>query len=89
MIRISVFLIAVLLMSGCVQTVQTTMVADTWEIAVHDDGVLSYLNSGSLNGDWDEQAELACPRGYDLVSRDYLKEEPFRPARIVGVVRCK
>lgn len=89
MMRISMFLTVVLLMFGCAQTVQTIMVDDRWQIEVHDDGVMSYLNSGSLNSDWDDQAGRVCPRGYDVVSRDYLKEEPFRPARIVGVVRCK
>ncbi len=89
MIRVPFFLLGVLLLFGCAQTVRTAMIDDTWEIEVHDDGVLSYLNSGSLNRDWDKLAERVCPRGYDVVSRDYLRAEPFKPARIVGAVKCR
>ena len=42
-----------------------------------------------LHRDWEEQAEKLCPQGYDVLRHNYLKEEPFSPARIVGAVRCR
>ncbi|MDD2320322.1 MAG: hypothetical protein PHO83_09750 [Geobacteraceae bacterium] len=77
------------LLFGCSQTVTTTRVADTIELEVHDDGTMAYLNSGTLHRDWEEQAEKLCPRGYAVVRQCYHKEEPFKPARIVGAVQCR
>ncbi len=77
------------LLFACTQTIHTARVADTFEIEVHDDGTLAYLNSGTLHRDWEEQAERLCPRGYTVVRQQYHKEEPFSSARIVGAVQCR
>ena len=89
MVRTAFPLLVLLLLTGCSQTVHTAKVADTIEIEVHDDGTTSMLNSSILHQDWEEQAEIQCPRGYDVLRQQYDKEEPFCPARIVGVVRCR
>ncbi len=90
MVRSGFFLLMLLLLlTACSQTVRTARVADTIEIEVHDDGTTSLLNSSILHRDWEEQAELHCPQGYDVLRHNYHKEEPFSPARIVGTVRCR
>lgn len=89
MVQSEFFLLMLLLLTACSQTVRTARVADTIEIEVHDDGTTALLNSSILHRDWEEQAEIHCPQGYDVLSHHYYKEEPFSPARIVGAVRCR
>lgn len=89
MVRPVFTLLILLLLSGCSQTIHTAKVADTYEIEVHDDGAMANLNSSTLHRDWEEQAEKMCPQGYDKIRQDYIKEQPFSPARIVGAVRCR
>lgn len=47
------------------------------------------LNSSILHQDWDDSAKKVCPRGYTIVRQEYFKEEPFKPARIVGSITCQ
>jgi len=50
---------------------------------------MAMLNSGILHQDWDDAAKKVCPRGYRIVRQEYFKEEPFKPARIVGTITCQ
>lgn len=82
-------LIFLILAAGCSQTVRVAKVADSYEIEVLDDGATAMLNSSILHNDWDEAARKVCPSGYTIVRKEYLEEEPFKPARITGVVSCR
>lgn len=75
--------------AGCSQTVRVAKVADSYEIEVLDDGTTAMLNSSILHNDWDEAARKVCPSGYTIVRKEYMEEEPFRPARITGAVTCR
>ena len=84
------FLLSILLLSaGCSQTVKVARVADSYEIEVRDDGTTAMLNSSILHQDWDEAAKKVCPGGFTVVRQDYFREEPFKPARIVGTITCR
>lgn len=87
--RVPSLLIVFMVAAGCSQTVKVARVADTYEIEVRDDGATAMLSSSILHKDWDEAARKACPGGYRVVRKDYLREEPFIPARIVGAVICE
>lgn len=89
MARYVLLLLALVLAAGCSQTVRTTRVADAYEVEVHDDGATAMLNSSILHRDWDNAAKKVCPRGYTIVRQDYFREEPFKPARIVGTITCQ
>jgi hypothetical protein len=89
MVRYTLFLLALLVAAGCSQTVRTTMIANAYEVEVHDDGMTALLNSSILHRDWDDAAKKVCPRGYTIVRQQYFKEEPFNPARIVGTITCQ
>jgi hypothetical protein len=89
MSRYALCFLALVFAAGCSQTIRTTRVADAYEIEVHDDGTMAMLNSGILHQDWDDVAKKVCPRGYTIVRQEYFKEEPFKPARIVGTISCK
>jgi hypothetical protein len=64
------------------------MVSDTYEVEVYDDGAMAMLNSSLLHQDWADEAKKICPGGYTVVRQEYFREEPFKPARIVGIIRC-
>lgn len=87
--RIPFLLLFFMLAAGCSQTVRVAKVADSYEIEVRDDGATAMLNSSILHDDWDQAARKVCPGGYTIVRKDYLREEPFIPARIVGSVTCR
>jgi len=70
------------------QTVRTSRVSDAFEVEVYDDGAMAMLNSSALHQDWADAAKGLCPGGYTIVRQEYFKEEPFKPARIVGIIRC-
>jgi hypothetical protein len=88
-IRLAFILLVLVFAGGCSQTVRTARVADAYEVEVHDDGATAMLNSSILHHDWDEAAKKVCPAGYAIVRQEYFKEEPFKPARIVGTITCK
>lgn len=89
MMKLAVFLFVLAVACGCSQTVRTTKVADAYEVEVHDDGATAMLNSSILHHDWDDAANKVCPAGYAIVRQEYFKEEPFKPARIIGTITCK
>lgn len=87
--RIPFLLFILLLAAGCSQTVRVAKVADSYEIEVLDDGATAMLNSSILHRDWDEAARKVCPGGYTVIRKEYIEEQPFIPARIVGAVTCR
>jgi hypothetical protein len=89
MARYALVFLALVFAAGCSQTVRTTRVADSYEVEVRDDGTTAMLNSSILHKDWDGAAKKVCPRGYTIVRQEYCKEEPFKPARIVGTITCQ
>lgn len=89
MTRLAFLLVLAMAACGCSQTVRTVKVADAFEVEVHDDGATAMLNSSILRHDWDNAARKLCPAGYEIVRQEYFKEEPFKPARILGTITCK
>jgi hypothetical protein len=90
MARYALCFLALVVAAGCSQTVRTTRVADSsYEVEVHDNGATAMLNSSILHRDWGDAAKKACPGGYAITRQEYFKEEPFKPARIVGTITCK